>query len=238
MPRRKPDASDFSAANGSTVGELRLSAPPDPTLICVADVPTTSDLDRVERRTLAVIIDDLVAYQNTLECATTEADREEIRAIIIERQRELIGKVDRYASVMRRLEFEAQYEKAEAERHTKRRKRYESALQFLNDYAVATMQAQNMRKLEGQGSTLKLHQSPGQLLVLAEADVPAEYKTVTVTLPASVWDAVAEKVRELMGDPNFAGDVAVCKDRAKRAIKAGAEIAGLDLVFPDSLRVE
>lgn len=240
MPRRKPDAGDFAAANGSNIGELLLPAP-DPTFISDADVPTASDPAVVERRTLAIILDDLVAYQDTLEMAQSEAERAEIQSQIVKRQAELIGKVDRYAAVIRRLEFEAQYERAESARHAKRGKRYEAALQLLNDYAIAAMQSATVRKLDGQGATLKLRQGPGALLVASEADVPEEFKKVVIKMPLGLWRDACRTLDgltlSLIAD-QATEDYEVMKNAVKSSIKDGEDVPGCDLVFNDSLTVE
>ncbi len=241
MPRRKPDAADFARANGSTVGELLLPSP-DPTHISEADVPTGSDVALQERHTLARILDNLVAYQDTLEMVSTDLERDDIKTMIGDLQSELITKVDRYAAVMRRLEAEAEWEKAESDRHGKRRKRYEAAYAFLERYAIDAMHAASTSKLEGRGATLKLRQGPGALVVTSECDVPMEYKAVTVTMPAFLWNEIREVVEQSKLKPPIDAlsqvSVSVCKDKAKRAIKAGAEVPGADVTFEDGLVVE
>lgn len=238
MARRKPDAADFARTNGSNVGDLLL--PSDPTLITDSDIPTGGDLALQERHTLAAILDTLVAYQDTREMAVTDEDRAEIDSQIARRQQDLIRKVDRYAAVMRRLEVEAGWEKSEAERHGKRRKRYEAAYAFLERYAIEAMQTAGARKLEGQGAALKLRQGPGALVVTSETDIPAEYKAVTVTMPLSLWQAMIEEQRAEMLDrlTLIKADVTVSKEKAKRAIKAGEEVPGADITFEDSLVLE
>ncbi len=252
MPRRKPDAGDFSAQGAHTVGAL--AGIPFEKLLNPADIDrdlgiTEQDLpEAVEqtptRRSLDAILDGLMAYQDTLELATTEEDRAAIEAAIVEHQAALIAKVPRYVGALRRLEFEAQWERDEAARHTKRQRRYEAATKYLEDYAVSAMQRRGIRKLEGQGAALKLRQSPGQLMVTDEAAVPNEYKQVTVTLPRELWIILLGELtrRTLDYMTTFAGQcreqVTVRKDLAKQAVKGGADVPGVDLVYPDSLVVE
>jgi hypothetical protein len=237
MARRKPDAADFARANGSNVGDLMMPAT-DSTMISEADMPTGGDVGQQERRALAVILEDLLAWQDTREMAQTDDDRAALDAGIALRQQELLAKTDRYAAVMQRVEFEASWEKAQAERHTKRRKRCESVLEFLESYAIKAMQAAGVRRLEGRGATLKLQQRPGALVVTSECDVPDEYKAVTVTMPLPLWRDLCHALpqEKLIGITSEAA--VVMKDKAKRAIKAGAEVPGADVTFADSLQVE
>ncbi len=196
-----------------------------------------SDVALQERHTLAAILDTLVAYQDTRDMAETDEDRAAIDAEIATRQQDLIRKVDRYAAVMRRLEVEAGWEKAEAERHARRRKRYEAALEFLERYAITAMQAAGTRKLEGHGAALKLKAGPGVLVVTAECDVPAEFKAVTVTMPLEVWDNLLHSAGAT-GMDQYIGSIAVLKNRVKSAIKDGAEVPGCDITFDDGLVLE
>lgn len=235
MPRRRDNGAGV-ALPAPTSG---MGAAADAQLcITDADVPTGTDMEVQERRTLATILDDLVAYQDTREMAQTDGERAEIAAEIATRQQELIGKVDRYAAVMRRMESEAAWEKSEAERHTKRRKRYEAAYAFLERFAIDVMHAQNVRALEGRGAGLKLRQGPGALVVTAECDVPMEYKAVTVTMPMEVWDDIVRAAGYTGNLADYDAKVTVSNDRAKRAIKAGADVPGADIVYEDGLVIE
>lgn len=235
MARRKPDAADFHVIKESGVSIIEDSFLPEdkPLLVSESDIVPS---DQQERQTLAVILDDLVAYQDTLEMTQTDEDRAAIREAIERHQAQLIAKVDRYAGMMRRLEFEAQWERAESERHAKRRKRYEAVLQRMEEYAVAAMQVQNVRKLEGQGSALKLRQSPGAVVITEEDAVPMRYKSVTVTMPLDVWENLIAAAGATGG--SWRASVATSKDAVKRAIKSGDDVPGADLVFNDSLVLE
>ncbi len=243
MARRKPDAGDFAAQGAHTVGELLLPPPAtDEELgITERDLPEAGE-STPTRRSLDAILDGLIAYQDTLELATTEEDRAAIEAAIVEHQAALIQKIPRYVGALRRLEFEAQWERDEAARHTKRQRRYEAATKYLEDYAISAMQRRGIRKLEGHGAALKLRQSPGQLMITDESAVPDDYKTVSVTMPRELWIRILKEV----GDPIVKAlcvaptreQVTVRKDLAKQAVKGGADVPGVDLVYPDSLVVE
>ncbi len=242
MARRKPDASDFAAAGAHTVGELLLPPPAtDEELgITEQDLPEAAE-QTPTRRSLDAILDGLMAYQDTLELATTEEDRAAIEAAIVEHQAALLAKIPRYVGALRRLEFEAQWEKDESARHTKRQRRYEAAIRYLEEYAISAMQRRGIRKLEGQGAALKLRQSPGQLLVTDEKEVPDELKTVSVTMPRTIWIQILREIKEnTLKVVTMAAreQVSVCKNSAKQAAKSGADVPGVDLVYPDLLEVE
>lgn len=190
-----------------------------------------------EPHTMAEILEDLIAFEDTLAMAETEDIASEISMAIAERQQRLIAKVDRFAAVMRRMEHEAAWEKAEAARHTGRMKRYQSAYERMEGYAVATMQNQNVRKLDGQGAALKLRAGTGSVLITDEQAVPSEYKTVTVTMPLDVWNSlmVASGVTGLV---SAKATISVQKEPVKKAIKAGEEVPGADIHFDDHLVLE
>ncbi len=247
MGRRKPDAGDFAAAGAHTVGELLLPPPAaDEELgITDQDLPPTVAIAAAEtsiaKRTLDAILDDLCAYQDSLEMATNDAERAEIESAIVEHQAALIAKVPRYVGAMRRLEFEAQWEKDEAARHTKRQRRYEAATKYLEEYAISAMQRRGIRELNGQGAALKLRQSPGQLMITDENKVADDFKVVAVTMPRKLWIRLLKQIApEDLNSLTIVAreDIQVRKDLAKQAVKGGADVPGVDLVYPDLLEVE
>lgn len=228
MPRKRADQEHYDGGVATTEGAL-LAIEPQATL-------------PEEPHTLGDILDDLLAWEETMALAPTDEARAEITSEIATRQANLIAKVDRFAAVMRRLEHEAAWEKAESERHSGRRRRYEAAYQRMEAYAIHHMHEANLRKLEGQGAALKLRPGNGAVVITDEAAVPEEFKTVTVTMPLVQWIELMQAAG--LNDPlryapqSANASISIPKDPVKKAIKAGREIPGADISFSDSLQLE
>jgi hypothetical protein len=79
------------------------------------------------------------------------------------------------------------------------------------------------QKLEGDVSRFSVRRNPASITILDEAAVPTRFKSVSVTLPAELWEALLDEV-----DPEFRGrvldavkrpDSAVSKTQVKEAIE-------------------
>jgi len=200
-----------------------------------------------DHRTFAQIADDLSAYEETLAMIEAESPSEEITAEDLARQSaevqmslnrigaELMTKTDSIAGVLRRLESETAFLKAEQDRIYQRRKAYERTQEWLERYVVSVMRERGLKSLKTASNTLSLRSSDA-VVFTDEAAVPMKYKRATVVLPERLWNVA----KQVLSDEEMQAvrhEVECQRAPIKKAIKAGAEVPGADLEFRESLQV-
>jgi Siphovirus Gp157 len=89
------------------------------------------------------------------------------------------------------------------------------------------------RKLEGNTITFSARACPASVEIVDEAAVPAEFKTLTIRLPATTWERLLDSLdleqrADLLGQVKR-GECEVSKSGIKTAIDAGASVPGAAL---------
>jgi hypothetical protein len=103
-------------------------------------------------------------------------------------------KRDRVGEFLAACEGQAALAQREIERLQKRTALYQSAVERLEGYLASILHAKGKdakgkwQKLEGNTHTFSLKNTPPSVAIQDEESVPAVYKSITVTLPASLWE--------------------------------------------------
>jgi len=143
---------------------------------------------------------------------------------------------DRVGQYMAHLETQAAFAKAEIERLRQRKGVYDRAFERVEQYVLNTIEFLGAdpkgarRKLEGKTVTFSARACPPSVEILDEAAVPAEFKTLTIRLPATTWELlldslVIEQRAEILRQVKRA-ECEVSKSVIKAAIDSGASVPG------------
>lgn len=98
------------------------------------------------------------------------------------------------------LEAMAGLADAEMKRLAERKKHFENAAERLGQYVIQVIDSLGPdakgkpRKLEGKTTTMSARACPASVNVTDESLVPTEFKSVTVTLPAPVWESLVDSL--------------------------------------------
>ena len=156
--------------------------------------------------TLYKIEDDLLAALDTIEMV---GDDEPARAELEEQIARLIAaeitKVDGVSRMLAHFENQSELATQEIKRLQARKRVFERSYERLEECAKLAMEVAGKTKLTGTTSTLTLRKSPTSVFIHNFDQVPAEYFTVKIER----W---------------------VEKEKVKRALKAGIEVPGAELV--------
>src|SRR4051812_20705188 len=91
------------------------------------------------------------------------------------------------------------------------------------------------RKLEGRTITFSLARCPPSVELTDESTIPAVHKTLTLKMPAVVWDKILDRLdpcqREAVSGDVRCQDISVDKRSIRTAINAGLTVPGADLVI-------
>lgn len=175
-------------------------------------------------KTFSVIADDLSAAMETLDMLTAqlptvagderariEAEAAEVNGIIERIGAELMTKTDNIAGVLRRLDAEAEWLKAESDRLAKRRKTYDTAADWLKSYTITTIRANGWDRVKTTANTLFIRRD--EKVDAPDANVlPDEYCRIKTLREAD-------------------------RIKLKAALRAGAVIPGAVLRTTESLQV-
>jgi hypothetical protein len=216
---------------------------PDPaspaTELAVAPAPP-------QRLTLYALEEQLVALSDTVEMVEPEQEQEFLKQF----QQALtaaVEKRDRVGQFMAHLEQQAAFASAEIKRLQERKQFYDAALDRIEKYVTLTIESLGRdakgkhQKLEGKTVTFQLKKCPASVEITDESQVPATYKSVTLTLPAVLYDELLDSL-----DLDFAGKIAdavrkasmsVSKTDVKADLQAKQEVPGAHLV-DDKYRLE
>ena len=121
-----------------------------------------------------------------------------------------LRKVDGVCHMLAHFESHAQFAAAEIKRLQSAKKRYERASERLEAYVRAAMDLAGMRKLEGETSTLAIRTNPAAVYISNFESIPAEFQVISTT-------------------------VSIDKDRVKKALRAGVEVPGAELIHGERL---
>jgi Siphovirus Gp157 len=152
-----------------------------------------------------------------------------------------VDKRDRVGQFMAHLEHQIAFANFEIDRLKQRKAAYQRAFERIEAFVTHTIEflgrdaKGRYRKLEGKTVTFSLAGCPPSVEVTDEAAVPAEYKTLTLKLPADVWEQILEWLeadqREVLFGDVTVQDISVDKRSIKAAIQAGTKVPGADLAI-------
>lgn len=134
------------------------------------------------------------------EALVTPEKEAEFRADLEAQLRQTVVKRDRVAAFILALGSQAKFAAEEIQRLQARKNLFDRVAERVKGYVVEIIEKLgsdakgNLRKLEGQTSTMSARACPPSLLILDEALVPLEYKSVTVTMAATDWEACKDRV--------------------------------------------
>jgi hypothetical protein len=196
-----------------------------------ANVPALQPLYAIEEH-LAALVD-------TLELVPPDQEqqfRDEFQVALST----AVEKRDRVGQFMAHLEHQIAFANSEIDRLRERKAAYQRALSRIENYVIHTIEVLGKdgkgkyRRLEGKTVTFSLAGCPPSVEVTDESAVPAEYKTLTLKVPALAWEQIlgwlglAER-QAISGQVNC-HETAIDKRSIKAAINAGAIVSGADLV--------
>lgn len=191
--------------------------------------------------TLYEIEDHLVALVDTAEGGVAPEQEEEIFQEIQKALTQAVEKRDRVAQFLAHCENQVGFVDAEIKRLQALKKTFVKAQERMENYVIRTIQALGTdekgryRKLEGRTTVFSLRACPPSVEVKNEGDIPAEYKTLTITIPATAWERFVDSV-DLDERCAFLGAVkksecAVDKKGIKTAIDSGTPVPGADVAI-------
>jgi len=146
---------------------------------------------------LYVIEDQLAALIETAELVSPEQERE-FRAEFQAALTTAVEKRDRTGQFLAHLEHQIDFARFEIDRLRQRKAACERALARLENYVVETIEnlgtdaKGRYRTLEGKTTTFGLRACPPSVEATDESAIPAEYKTLTLKLPAVTWEQLLD----------------------------------------------
>jgi hypothetical protein len=180
------------------------------------------------------------ALVSLAECVETVAPEQEAE-FLAEFGRALataVEKRDRVGQFLSHLEAQAEFAKHEIERLRARKAAFEDAAERIKRYVVRVIEAQGADakgkypKLEGRTVTFSLRKSPATVEIRNEAEVPVDYKAISLTLPVPLFESVMDALDcDLAGrllDRSRQEDITLDKRAIKAAIDSGTAVPGAD----------
>ncbi len=151
-----------------------------------------------------------------------------------------VEKRDRVGQFMAHLEQQAAFATAEIHRLQERKAFFERALEKIKQYVIFVIGSMGtdakgkFPKLEGKTVTFSIRDCPASVEIKDEAEVPADYKLFTITLPALKWEALLDSLdleqRAAVLDSIEKPKASVSKTAIKKAVESGRLVPGADLV--------
>jgi hypothetical protein len=187
--------------------------------------------------TLYSLEDDLAALVETAEGGIDPTHEEQYRADLARALQAAVEKRDRVGQFIKYLEAQARFANEEAKRLTERKQLFERAADRTKAYVKWTIQQIGQdeqgrwRKLEGNTTTFSLHKLPDILQVNDEAAIPAEFKTLVITVPAVAWERhlAACAARDALLAAINGIEIKLDRRRLLAALKDGTELPGADI---------
>ena len=189
---------------------------------------------------LYMIEDHLAALIETAELVSPEQEQE-FRAEFQAALSSAVEKRDRVGQFLAHLQQQIDFARFEIDRLRQRKATCERALSRLEDYVIETIEnlgtdsKGKYRKLEGKTTTFSLRGCPPSVEVTNEPAIPAEYKTLTLKLPAVIWEQLVDLL-EIEQRASVLGqlrspEVTLDKRSIKAAIEGGSEVPGAVLTM-------
>ena len=168
--------------------------------------------------------------------------QEQEQEFLAEFQQKLLTAIeqrDRVGQYMAHLETQAALAKAEIDRLRQRKGAYERAFERVEQYVLHTIEFLGMdsrgarRKLEGNTVTFSARACPPSVEIVDEAVVPADFKTLTIRLPATTWEQLLDSLdieqrADILRQVKRA-ECEVSKSGIKTAIDSGTSVPGAAL---------
>jgi len=179
--------------------------------------------------TLYELEESLAALLDTEALVTPEQEKE-FQAQLAHTMTAAVAKRDRVAEFIRHCEAQAAMARNERQRLTEREHFFLRAAERMRLYVQRILEGLGKAKpkLEGKTSTFSLRACPASVEIVDEAAVPAKYKTLTITVPADVWNRMyADTPRWFLEAIRV--ECTVSKTAVKKAIDAGETVPGADL---------
>ena len=188
---------------------------------------------------LYAIEDQLAALIETAELVSPEQERE-FRTEFQTALAAAVDKRDKVGQFLTHLERQIDFARFEIDRLRQRKAASERALARLEEYVIETIEKLGTdgkgryRTLEGKTTTFSLRGCPPSVEVADESAIPAEYKTLTLKLPAVTWEQLLdgldiEQRAAVLGQVK-SPEVGVDKRSIKAAFDGGADVPGAGLV--------
>ena len=188
---------------------------------------------------LYAIEDTLAALIETAELVSPEQERE-FRTEFQTALAAAVDKRDKVGQFLTHLERQIDFARFEIDRLRQRKAASERALARLEEYVIETIEnlgtdgKGRYRTLEGKTTTFSLRRCPPLVEVADESAIPAEYKTLTLKLPAVTWEQLLDGLdieqRAAVLAQVKSPEVGVDKRSIKAAFDGGADVPGAGLV--------
>jgi hypothetical protein len=188
---------------------------------------------------LYAIEDTLAALIETAELVSPEQERE-FRTELQTALAAAVDKRDKVGQFLTHLERQIDYARFEIDRLRQRRSICERALARLEAYVIETIEnlgtdgKGRYRTLEGKTTTFSLRGCPPSVEVADESAIPAEYKTLTLKLPAVTWEQLLDGLdieqRAAVLAQVKSPEIGVDKRSIKAAFDGGTDVPGAGLV--------
>jgi hypothetical protein len=191
------------------------------------------------------IEEDYAALVNTEDLVSPE-DQESFKQELAVALKTAVDKRERFGQFILACERRSIALKAEAKRMLDQAATCDRAAERAREYGAGVIESLGTdakgkyRKLEGNTVVLSLRAPSSRVDFPDEAKVPSEFKTLTITLPATAWERHIEWCRVIFDDYgigehspilNAVTNVAVhtSKTAVKKAIENGRQVEGADL---------
>lgn len=183
--------------------------------------------------TLYELEDNLVALMDTEGCVEDEETRLALLDEIAQATEAAIQKRNGVIRFLRHLDLQIGNVDAEIERLKALKDSYERGKDRVAKYVVRVIEGlpepkRGTRKLEGSCGVLSIAKNPDKCEITDEAYVPGQYKDVTVTMSASEWFYIEERLDGKVQVKRMA--TTVRKSDVKADIQRGVVIPGAGIV--------
>lgn len=183
---------------------------------------------------------DLQAFIDTADLVSEES-QDEFQREFAEALQRSVEKRDRAGQFLIHCQQQQENCDKEIDRLKARKRSFEVAEKRVRMYVQGVIESLGTdakgrpRKLEGNTVTFSLRAKPPAVEITNDEAVPAKYKSITVTLPLHIWEALFSDCDE--SDPIWAefkaagvlGERCVIKKAIREALDAGEDVPGADL---------
>ena len=200
-------------------------------------------LPQSDHCTLYELEDNLQALVNSIGLAEEPSARQAILEEIGQALRRTKQKRDAVVQFLRHCEAQQEFADAEIERIEKRKAFMARVQGELESYLVQVIEQyaprdrRGLQRLEGNFSSLRIQRNPESVLISSVDGVPAAFKKISVTLPASEWESLLENlddgIRKALISQIEKQEWKPDKKLIAAELKRGNEVAGADLKFGD-----
>lgn len=189
--------------------------------------------------TLLAIEESLAAMVETADLVSPEQEEEFIAEFSASLQ-QAVEKRDRVQAFFVHLESQIALAGLEIKRLRERKALYERTFERLEQYVIRVIKSLGedakgkWKKLEGRTVTFSARCCPPSVEIVDEAAVPVEYKTVDLSMPASLWEELLDRLdleeRTITLAQVKVGAYSINKPQVKAAMEHD-RIPGVDLAI-------